>query len=96
MVDRAMSVIRLDEGVAKAIKSCNAVLQVQFPVKIRGKVEVFTGWRATHSTHRLPSKGGIRYAPYADNNEKIHDLRTAAYATSIEKIARSYIEIGVF
>ena len=31
-----------------------------------------------------------------DNYEKINDLRTAVYATSIEKIARSYIEIGVF
>ena len=69
MVDRAIAVMGLDEGVANAIKSCNAVLQVQFPVKIRGKIEVFTGWRATHSTHRLPSKGGIRYAPYADQDE---------------------------
>jgi len=69
MVDRAISVMDLDSGVAKAIKSCNAVLQVRFPVKIRGEIEVFTGWRATHSTHRLPSKGGIRYAPYADQNE---------------------------
>lgn len=69
MVDRAMSAMQLDPGVASAIKSCNAVLQVQFPVKIRGKVEVFTGWRATHSTHRLPSKGGIRYADYADQDE---------------------------
>ncbi len=69
MVDKAISVMELDEGVAKAIKSCNAVLQVQFPVKIRGKIEVFTGWRATHSTHRLPSKGGIRYAHYVDQDE---------------------------
>ncbi len=69
MVDRAISVMGLDTGVANAIKSCNAVIQVQFPVKIRGKIEVFTGWRATHSTHRLPSKGGIRYAPYADQDE---------------------------
>lgn len=69
MVDRAIAVMGLDDGIANAIKSCNAVLQVQFPVKIRGKIEVFTGWRATHSTHRLPSKGGIRYAPYADQDE---------------------------
>ena len=69
MVDRAMCAMNLDEGTASAIKSCNAVLQVQFPVRIRGKIEVFTGWRATHSTHRLPSKGGIRYAPYADQDE---------------------------
>ncbi len=69
MVDRAISVMGLDAGIASAIKACNAVIQVQFPVKIRGKIEVFTGWRATHSTHRLPSKGGIRYASYADQNE---------------------------
>jgi len=69
MVDRAIAAINLDPGTAVAVKSCNAVLQVQFPVKIRGKIEVFTGWRAVHSTHRLPSKGGIRYAPYADQDE---------------------------
>ena len=69
MVDRAMCVMGLDDGTATAIKSCNAVLQVQFPVKIHGKIEVFTGWRATHSSHRLPSKGGIRFAPYADQDE---------------------------
>ncbi|MDT8451728.1 MAG: Glu/Leu/Phe/Val dehydrogenase [Gammaproteobacteria bacterium] len=69
MVDRAISVVGLDEGIATAIKSCNSVLQVKFPVKIRGKIEVFTGWRATHSSHRLPAKGGIRYAPYADQDE---------------------------
>ncbi|MEE9542844.1 MAG: Glu/Leu/Phe/Val dehydrogenase [Thermodesulfobacteriota bacterium] len=44
------------------MKGCNAVLEVRFPVIINGEVEVFTGWRATHSTHRLPVKGGIRYA----------------------------------
>ena len=43
MVDRAMSAMNLDEGTAKAIKACNAVLQVQFPVKIRGKID-----RVTH------------------------------------------------
>jgi len=69
MVDRAIAAMDLDAGTAIAVKSCNAVLQVQFPVKIRGKIEVFTGWRAVHSTHRLPSKGGIRYAPYADQDE---------------------------
>lgn len=69
MVDKAMTAMKLDAGVAQAIKTCNAVLQVKFPVNVRGKVEVFTGWRATHSTHRLPSKGGIRYAPYANQDE---------------------------
>ena len=69
MADKAMQALGLDEGTAQAIKSCSSVLQVQFPVKIRDKIEVFTGWRAVHSTHRLPAKGGIRYAPYANQDE---------------------------
>jgi len=62
MVDRAIEVMALDPGVTKAIKACTSVLQVSFPVKIQGQIEIFTGWRAVHSIHRLPSKGGIRYS----------------------------------
>ena len=69
MVDRAIKATNLDKGTARAIKACNSVIQVKFPVRIRGKIEVFTGWRAVHSTHRLPVKGGIRYAPYAAQDE---------------------------
>lgn len=69
MVDRALRVLDLDEGVVNAIKACSSVLKVQFPVKIRGRIEIFTGWRAVHSTHRLPAKGGIRYAPIVNQDE---------------------------
>lgn len=69
MVDRALATMDLDPGTAAAIKACNSVLQVKFPVNIRGQVQVFTGWRAVHSTHRLPSKGGIRFAPYVNQDE---------------------------
>ncbi|NOR51352.1 MAG: glutamate dehydrogenase [Gammaproteobacteria bacterium] len=69
MVDRAAAFLELDEGVAEAIKACTSVLQVTFPVKIGDRVEIFTGWRAVHSIHRLPSKGGIRFADAVDQNE---------------------------
>jgi glutamate dehydrogenase (NAD(P)+) len=69
MVDRAVEAVQLDPGTASAIKACNSLVQVKFPVKIRGRLEVFTGWRATHSTHRLPSKGGIRYASIVTQDE---------------------------
>ncbi len=69
MVDRAFAVLDTDPGIANAIKSCDAVLQVQFPVTIKDKIEVFTGWRATHSSHRLPSKGGIRFASIVNQDE---------------------------
>ncbi len=69
MVDRALACMGLEDGIATAIKACTSVLQVTFPVQIRGQVEIFTGWRAVHSIHRLPAKGGIRYAPVVDQME---------------------------
>ena len=69
MVDHAIDIMELDQGMGDALKSCASVLQVSFPVEIDGKAEIFTGWRATHSDHRLPSKGGIRYAPHVDQDE---------------------------
>ena len=69
MVLKAMDVLEIDAGTASAIQSCNSVLQVKFPVKIRGEIKVFTGWRAVHSDHRLPSKGGIRFAPVVNQDE---------------------------
>ena len=69
MADRAFAVMDMDPGVANAIKASEAIIEVNFPVSIRGKIEVFTGWRATHSTHRLPAKGGIRFAPIVNQDE---------------------------
>lgn len=69
MVDQAIDIMGLDEGMGHALKVCQSVVQVSFPVVIDGKAEIFTGWRATHSDHRLPSKGGIRYAPIVDQDE---------------------------
>lgn len=69
MADRAFKLLDVEQGISTAIKSCDAVLQVRFPVNIKGKIEVFTGWRATHSTHRLPAKGGIRFAPIVNQDE---------------------------
>jgi glutamate dehydrogenase (NAD(P)+) len=69
MVDKALIALKMEPDIANAIKSCKSVLQVKFPVKIRGKVQMFTGWRAVHSTHRLPAKGGIRYAPIVNQDE---------------------------
>ena len=67
--DRAAAAIDLPDGLAKQIRTCNAICEVKFGVELRGGYEVFTGWRATHSEHVLPVKGGIRYATFADQQE---------------------------
>ncbi|MBA3406373.1 MAG: Glu/Leu/Phe/Val dehydrogenase, partial [Gemmatimonadaceae bacterium] len=52
------------------IKACNSVFRVSFPLKRDdGTIEVINGWRAQHSVHRLPTKGGIRFAPQVDEDE---------------------------
>ena len=69
MVDRALTVLDIDPGIAAALKTCNSTIKVSFPVEVNGKIEVFTGWRSVHSDHRLPSKGGIRFAPIVNEDE---------------------------
>jgi glutamate dehydrogenase (NAD(P)+) len=70
MVDAALPYVDLPSGIKEQLLACRSVLQVRFPVKLsKGSYEVFTGWRAVHSEHRLPSKGGIRYAPQANQDE---------------------------
>jgi glutamate dehydrogenase (NAD(P)+) len=69
MVDRALGAIDLPPGLAEQIKETNSLYRVKFPVEIRGEPKVFTGWRAVHSEHRLPSKGGIRYSLMVNRDE---------------------------
>jgi glutamate dehydrogenase (NAD(P)+) len=69
MFDQAVGTLDLPPGLGDQIKMCNSVYTCRFPVGFRDGYRVLTGWRATHSEHRLPAKGGIRYAPHVDQEE---------------------------
>ena len=60
--DKAAAMLKLPEGLLQQIKICNTVYMVQFPVRFGDKYEIFMGWRAEHSQHKKPVKGGIRYS----------------------------------
>ncbi len=69
MAERAAATLDLPPGLADQIKISNNIYQVRFFVKFRDGYRVFTGWRAVHSEHRLPVKGGIRFAPTVGQDE---------------------------
>ncbi len=67
--DKAAANLGVPEGLLAQIKACNAVYYVQFPVRIGDRYEIFQGWRAEHSQHRKPTKGGIRYSEHVTQDE---------------------------
>lgn len=57
-------------GILNLIEKCEHVLELNFPLKRDdGSYETLKGYRAQHSTHRLPCKGGIRYDMAVDKDE---------------------------
>ena len=84
--NRAASALDLPKGLARQIRTCNAICEMKFGVEIQGGYEIFTGWRATHSEHVLPAKGGIRYAPFADQQEVVALAALMTYKCSIVSV----------
>ena len=67
--DQAAGLLGISAGLAKKIKIANSTYVVRFGVRLRGGLQTFTGYRSVHSEHFEPVKGGIRYAPHADQDE---------------------------
>ena len=67
--DKAAAFTEHDAGLLEQIKTCNNLYSFNFPVRVDGKVVMFKGWRAEHSHHRKPLKGGIRYSESVDEHE---------------------------
>src|SRR3990172_9037434 len=68
--DRAARLTGHPRGLLDQIRACNSVHAFAFPVRhADGRIEVIRGWRAEHSHHKVPTKGGIRYSAAADESE---------------------------
>ena len=69
MFKRASKLMDLSPGLEQKIRVCNSTYTVRFGVRLRGKIETFTGYRSVHSEHMEPVKGGIRYALSVNQDE---------------------------
>ncbi len=68
--DAAARFLDYPPGLLDQIKVCNSVYKFRFPVRREGGgYEVIEAWRAEHSHHKLPVKGGIRYSPDVNEDE---------------------------
>ena len=68
--DTAAQYTDFPRGLLDQVKMCNTICHMAFPVKKDdGAIEVIHGWRAEHSHHKLPTKGGIRYSTLVNEDE---------------------------
>jgi glutamate dehydrogenase (NAD(P)+) len=67
--DRAAEALSIHPGLLQQIKVCNNVYSVQFPIKRGRDYVIVEGYRAEHSHHMKPVKGGIRYSEEVTRDE---------------------------
>lgn len=68
--DKAAQFTAYPPGLLEQIKICNNSCHFTFPIKRDdGTIQTIHGWRAEHSHHKLPTKGGIRYSTLVNEDE---------------------------
>ncbi len=67
--ERAAKHLKYPKGLLEQIRVCNNVYFMQFPVKFGKDYQMMKAWRAEHSHHRKPLKGGIRYSRMVNQDE---------------------------
>ncbi|MCU0304917.1 MAG: Glu/Leu/Phe/Val dehydrogenase [Thermoanaerobaculales bacterium] len=85
--DRAAALTDHPPGLLEQIKSVNSVIHFTFPLKRDdGRLQVVHAWRAEHSQHKLPTKGGIRYAASVNEDEVMALAALMTYKCAIVNV----------
>src|SRR5690606_33034158 len=84
--DKAARYTNWDPGSLEQIKQCNAVYRMHFPVKIDNRIEVIKAYRVQHSHHKMPCKGGIRFAPNVNLDEVMALAALMTYKCAIVNV----------
>ena len=68
-VDKSAKLLNFSNDLLEHLKSIHSLIKVNVGVVLNEKIHNFTGWRAVHSEHILPSKGGLRYSETVDQDD---------------------------
>src|SRR5678815_6113392 len=88
--DRAAAHTTIPEGLLQQIKVCNAVYEMNFPVKIGNQYQVIEAYRVQHSHHRLPTKGGIRFSHLVNRDEVMALAALMSYKCALVDVCLLY------
>jgi glutamate dehydrogenase (NAD(P)+) len=84
MFDRAAAHTSHADGIIDQIRACDNICRFEFPIKRDdGTIDVITAYRAEHSHHKRPTKGGIRYASSVNVNEVMALASLMSYKCAI-------------
>src|SRR5690606_10491769 len=82
--DRAAALTDYPPGLLEEIRGCNSIYRFDFPLRRDdGRIEVLRAWRVEHSHHKMPVKGGIRYAPEVNEDEMMALAALMTYKCAI-------------
>jgi len=68
-VGKSAKLLNFSDDLLEHLKSTHSLIKVNVGVVLDGKINNFTGWRAVHSEHILPTKGGLRYSENVDQDD---------------------------
>lgn len=85
--DKAARLTDHDPRLLAQIRNCNFVCRFAFPVqRDDGNIEVVYAWRAEHSNHKMPTKGGIRFSLDVNEDEVIALASLMTYKCAVVNV----------
>jgi glutamate dehydrogenase (NAD(P)+) len=84
--DKAAAATDHPEGLLQQIRMCNSIYSFQFPIRTVDGYRTIKAWRAQHSHHKLPVKGGIRFSADANEDEVVALASLMTYKCAVVNV----------